>query len=141
MSKESQAALDKWHKCIFERDLKLLHELLADDVVFHTPLYMKPRVGRLMVHTVLSAAISNFTDFKYLKEIISSDGLQWALEFEALVDGKIIQGIDLMVWKPINGTLKIVDFKVFLRPLKQIIRFGELQKETIERLLKERSKL
>ncbi|KAJ3259543.1 hypothetical protein HK103_002096 [Boothiomyces macroporosus] len=130
-------ALQDWHRVVFQQDLQTLRSLLDENVTFHTPLYLKPRVGRDIVTAVLAAAISNFQDFKYFREWITPDGLNWALEFEANVEERKIKGVDLIRWEIKNGEWKIVEFEVMLRPVKQLVRFGQLQASKIPEVIKQ----
>jgi hypothetical protein len=67
--------------------------------------------------------------FKYLRQVI--DGNHAVLEFQAEIDGMIINGVDIISCD-VNG--KINDFKVMLRPLKALTlmqqkMFALLQKQ------------
>jgi hypothetical protein len=113
--------LATWHQIVFNKDLKLLHSTLAEDVLFRTPLYLKPRIGRDLVTAVLASALNIFQDFKYHREFLEKDSM--CLEFEATVEGKQIKGVDIIRWK--EG--RIVEFEVMMRPINSLKRFGELQ--------------
>ena len=39
------------------------------------------------------------------------------LEFETMIDGMLVNGVDLIKW---NAAGKIIEFKVMIRPLKAI---------------------
>jgi hypothetical protein len=77
-----QARLQEWHRAVFSGDGDALRGLLDTNVVFHTPLYLKPRRGAAVVALILEAAFSNFGDFRYHRETVSADHLVWILEFE-----------------------------------------------------------
>lgn len=104
--------LDKWHKVVLKKDLKLLHELLAEDVEFHSPTVWQPKLGRDVTHYILEMVIDFFQNFEYHREWV--DGNNMALEFSATVDDKKIKGIDLITW---NDEGQIIHFEVMLRPL------------------------
>ena len=104
--------LDKWHKVVLKIDLKLLHELLAEDVEFHSPTVWQPKLGRDVTHYILEMVIDIFQNFEYHREWV--DGNNMALEFSATVDDKKIKGIDLITW---NDEGQIIHFEVMLRPL------------------------
>ncbi|KAJ3103374.1 hypothetical protein HDU97_010212 [Phlyctochytrium planicorne] len=120
-----------WHDAVLNDNLNTLNLIVEEDAEFHTPVYMKPRKGRKMIVTVLTAAKSNFQDFKYFREWASEDEKDFCLEFSANVDGKPIKGVDLI---RINDAGKIVHMEVMMRPIKQIARFAELQAEAIPRI-------
>jgi hypothetical protein len=104
------------------KDLDLLRETLAEDVVLHSPILFKGFEGRDMAVLVLSNVIEVFEDFRYLDEV-HGDGTV-VLRFAATVDGKFeIEGIDYLTLGP-DG--RVTDLTVFLRPLKAVHRFNEL---------------
>ena len=70
-----------------------------------------------MAYLYLSAALQVFLSgaFEYKREVVNDT--ETFLEFEAVIDGITINGIDMITW---NKEGKIVDFKVMIRPLKGI---------------------
>lgn len=104
--------LDKWHQVVANKDMKLLRELLDDNVEFHSPTVWQPKVGRDITLYILKMVIDIFQDFEYQREWV--DDKNFALEFSARVDDKKIKGIDLIRW---NDEGKIVHFEVMLRPM------------------------
>ena len=110
-------ALASWHRIIETRDATQLADLLADDVVFYSPVVHTPQVGKPITAMYLSAAIKVFGNesFRYVREIV--DGSDAVLEFETEIDGIVINGVDMIKW---NEDGKITEFKVMIRPLKAI---------------------
>jgi hypothetical protein len=84
---------------------------LADDVSFWSPITFKPFEGRDAVAVVLGGVLEVFDDFRYVNELSGDDSL--ALVFEATVDGKEINGVDLLRFDS-DGQIK--DFTVMVRP-------------------------
>jgi len=110
-------AIESWHRIVRTRDASGLAELLADDVVFYSPVVHTPQVGKAITIMYLSAAVKVFGNesFKYVREIEGdSDAV---LEFETEIDGILINGVDMIKW---NADGKIIEFKVMIRPLKAI---------------------
>ncbi len=109
--------VQKWHKAIHDRDLSLLDELLADDVVFHSPVVWTPQEGKALTTMYLTAAfyVLGGEHFKYAKEIIS--GNEACLEFNTKIDDTIINGVDIITF---NEEGQITEFKVMVRPLRAI---------------------
>lgn len=109
--------LTKWHEVIASKNPELLSAILADDVVFHSPVVHAPQKGKKITQIYLLAALQVFLsgDFKYLREV--EEGNNSFLEFEVELDGVLINGIDMISW---NEESKIVDFKVMIRPIKAI---------------------
>ncbi len=110
-------ALQSWHKIIDSKDPALLDELLADDVVFYSPVVFKPQAGKALTTMYLSAAVAVLGNdsFRYVREIAGENSAM--LEFEVEVDGKYINGIDLIRW---NSQQQICEFKVMIRPLQAV---------------------
>ena len=111
------AALQAWHRLVQAPDAAALDALLADEVVFHSPVVHTPQHGKALARLYLSAALQVFLNpgFRYVREIV--DGCEAVLEFETLIDGVLVNGVDMIRW---NEAGLIVDFKVMLRPLKAI---------------------
>lgn len=109
--------LSTWHELLESRNTKGLNELLADNVVFHSPVVHTPQIGKLVTVQYLGAAFHVFFNdtFKYIREITGPRDA--ALEFEVEIDGIVVNGIDMLKW---NDEGQIVEFKVLIRPLKAI---------------------
>ena len=109
--------LATWHRLVRTHDPSGLDTLLAEDVVFHSPVVHTPQRGRKLASLYLGAAFQVFFNesFRYVREIVGpSDAM---LEFETEIDGIVVNGVDLIEW---NAAGQIVDFKVMIRPLKAI---------------------
>ena len=109
--------LSSWHALVKSRDTKGLGALLADDVVFHSPVLHAPQVGKAITAHYLAAAFHVFFNetFKYIREISSSHDA--VLEFQVEIDAIIVNGVDMLKW---NDDGQIIEFKVLIRPLKAI---------------------
>ena len=109
--------LQTWHRLVRTQDPLGLDALLAEHAVFHSPVVHTPQRGKKLAFAYLSAAFGVFFNpsFRYVREIVGpADAM---LEFETVVDGIVVNGVDLIKW---NDAGQIVDFKVMLRPLKAI---------------------
>ena len=106
-----------WHEVVKTRDMGKLTALLADEVVFHSPVVHTPQRGKAITLLYLQGAmhVLNSTHFRYEREIIGPRDA--VLEFSTEIDGVQINGIDLIRW---NDSGQIVDFKVMVRPLKAV---------------------
>ena len=96
------------------RDAKAAAAVLANDVVFHSPIVFKPCTGRSATGAVLAAALRVFDHFVYEAELTSQDGRDHALIFRARVDDKDIEGCDLLRHDQ-DG--RVVELTVMVRPL------------------------
>jgi len=122
-------AIEFWHDIVRTRDASRLADLLADDIVFYSPVVHTPQIGKAITAMYLTAALHVFGNmsFRYVREIVGqSDAV---LEFETEIDGIIVNGVDMIRW---NADGKIVEFKVMLRPLKAVniihAKMGEMLK-------------
>ena len=111
------ATLDAWHELVKSRNADALDSLLADDVVFYSPVVHTPQVGKAITARYLSAAFLVFFDesFRYVRELTGTRDA--ALEFEVEIDGISVNGVDILKW---DDDGRIVEFKVLIRPLKAI---------------------
>ena len=113
----TDSPLHAWHRLVRERDIAGLDALLADDVVFHSPVVYTPQHGKQVTIRYLSAAFHVFFNdsFRYVREVVGSHDA--ILEFKVEIDGIEVNGVDMMAW---NDDGRITEFKVMLRPLKAI---------------------
>ena len=109
--------LATWHRLVRDHDPSGLNALLAEDVVFHSPVVHTPQRGRRIAAGYLSAAFHVFFNptFRYVREIVGAADAM--LEFETEIDGISVNGVDLIKWNELG---QIVEFKVMIRPLKAI---------------------
>ena len=136
--------IEKWHAHLRGRLPGGLDELLADDVVFYSPIVYKPQEGKAITKLYLEAAgqtlpgdasTSSSRDddssgrFRYTKTVTSGDTA--VLEFETTVDGKYVNGVDIM---RCNADGRIVEFRVMIRPLQAVNLVHAQMKATLERL-------
>lgn len=109
----TEKAIARWHEMLETRDMSILNELLADDVVFRSPVAYNPYADKQVVFFILSNVIQVFENFTYHREFLSEDGLNVVLEFSASIGEKKLKGIDMIQFNP-QG--KIIDFEVMIRP-------------------------
>lgn len=109
--------LDRWHDMVARRDPSALDDLLADDVVFHSPVVHTPQRGKALTRMYLLGAFQVLLqdDFRYVREIRGERDAM--LEFTVDLDGIHVNGVDIMHW---NDDGQIDDFTVMVRPLKAV---------------------
>lgn len=129
--------LAAWHVFVDAPSESALDALLAEDVVFHSPIVHTPQRGRALAKLYLMAAFQVLAggragggvdggveggasagadrSFRYVREIVGDRDA--VLEFTTQIDAITINGVDMIRW---NDDGRIVDFKVLLRPLKAI---------------------
>jgi hypothetical protein len=129
-----------FRKAVEERDEAAIQALLADDVVFTSPVAFKPYVGKPITAALLRGVLRIFEDFHYVREIADSNGRDHALVFEtgiSGVPGVKVNGCDFL---HINDDGLIDDFTVMVRPLSGATalseamgaQFGRIQQEAVE---------
>jgi hypothetical protein len=131
--------IKKWHDHIKGDFPGGFDELLADDVIFYSPIVFSPQKGKDLTTLYLMAAGNTFggdqsrdgtlqeSSFKYTKEVL--DGNQAILEFETQIDGKYVNGVDIITF---NSEGKISEFKVMIRPLQAINIIHEKMQEMLK---------
>ena len=107
--------IKRWLDIIENDRTSEIEGVLAEDAVFYSPAVFSPQEGRDMAVAYLTAASKMFsgTDFHYVEQWYSERSA--ILEFAATIDGKYVNGIDMIHW---NDDGRIVSFKVMMRPLK-----------------------
>jgi ketosteroid isomerase-like protein len=120
-----------WHKLAKERDAAGLDRILAENVVFHSPVVHTPQAGKPITTLYLTAALHvlNNDTFQYLREVISGNSA--VLEFLTVIDGISINGVDMITWGE-DG--RITDFKVMIRPLKAINLVHKMMGEMLQKI-------
>ncbi|HEX5616607.1 MAG TPA: nuclear transport factor 2 family protein [Acidimicrobiia bacterium] len=135
-----------WHRCVRGELPGGLDAILDDDVVFLSPIVFTPQRGKEVTKVYLQAAGATIGDgtslgtpretaeprerkFRYVKEIVGRDHA--VLEFETEMDGKYVNGIDMITC---NDAAKIVEFKVMIRPLQAINLVHAQMKAMLEQM-------
>jgi hypothetical protein len=99
-----------------------LGDLLRADVVFRSPMAHKPYHGALAASLVLGTVMQVFTSFTYHRQFASEDGCSVALEFSAVVNGRELEGVDLIRF---DDEGRIAEFEVMVRPMSGLQALGE----------------
>ncbi len=131
MQTVAERGVAAWHAVARDMTEAALDDVLAEDVVFQSPVVHTPQRGRDITKRYLLAAFdvlpgdgsraegapseASARSFRYVREVVGE--LDAVLEFMTEVDGIIVNGVDMIRW---NDDGKIVDFKVMIRPLKAI---------------------
>lgn len=109
----TRKSIVRWHEMLETRDMSILNELLAEEVVFRSPVAFQPYPGKQMVFFILTNVIQVFENFTYHREFISEDGNNVVLEFSANVGDKKLKGVDMIQF---NEEGQMIDFEVMIRP-------------------------
>ena len=112
--------MNEFRAAVEAGDFAALGDLLAEDVVFRSPVAFKPYEGRAIVAAILRGVGRVFTEFRYVRELADpstgsgSRSTGSALVFETVVDGVSVNGIDLI---RTNEAGLISELTVMVRPL------------------------
>ena len=101
-------------------DFEAAVALLADDVVFRSPVVFSPYAGREAVGALLRAVSRVFEDFRYTRML--GDERDHALVFEARVGERQIEGCDFI---RTGEDGRISEFVVMVRPLSGALALAE----------------
>jgi len=116
-----EKVVETWHRFLAGELPEALGALLADDVVFYSPVVYTPQRGKDLTTMYLHAAAQTLPGdpaggaFHYTKQVLAGDVA--VLEFETTVDGKYVNGIDII---RCDDSGRIVEFRVMIRPLQAI---------------------
>ena len=140
--------IEKWHEHLRGQLPGGLDELLDDDVVFYSPIVYTPQRGKAITTLYLQAAgqtlpgdppaagvgrrrsdaVGSDGGFRYTKTVLAGDTA--VLEFETTVEGKYVNGVDII---RCNDDGRIVEFRVMIRPLQAVNLVHRQMAATLER--------
>jgi hypothetical protein len=126
-----EKTMTNWHRHLRGELPGGLDTLLHDDVVFYSPIVYTPQEGKAITKRYLEAAGQTLPGdrpegggasddarpggFRYTKEVVS--GHVAVLEFETTVEGKYVNGVDII---RCDDDGLIVEFRVMIRPLQAV---------------------
>jgi hypothetical protein len=123
-----------FRKAVEAADMDAVAALLAENVVFTSPVVFKPYVGKAITAAILRAVSQVFEDFTYTREIANPDGRDHAFVFTATVDGKQLTGCDFLHFDE-DG--RIDDFMVMVRPLSAARALSEAMGARFEQIVRD----
>jgi SnoaL-like domain len=121
--------MNPFRVAIEARDYEGAVALLAEDVVFRSPIVFRPYHGRDAVAAILFAVSRVFEDFRYEREIGTEGAQDHALVFEARVGDREIHGCDFLHTDE-HGLID--DFTVMVRPLSAALALAEAMKAQLD---------
>jgi len=139
-----EQVIERWHAHLRGRLPGGLDELLDDDVVFYSPIVFTPQAGKTITKLYLEAAGQTLPGdasaapsgdaksgggFRYTKQVLAGDTA--VLEFETTVEGKYVNGVDII---RCNDDGRIVEFRVMIRPLQAINLVHQQMAAMLERM-------
>jgi hypothetical protein len=135
--------IEQWHAHLRGELPNGLDLLLDDDVVFFSPIVYTPQEGKAVTKMYLEAAGQTLpgdqstaaggggsgSRFRYTKQVLAGDTA--VLEFETTVEGKYVNGVDII---RCNDEGRIVEFRVMIRPLQAINLVHAQMKAMLEKM-------
>ncbi|POX42746.1 hypothetical protein C3486_04025 [Streptomyces sp. Ru73] len=115
-------------------DHRAIEALLAEDVVFTSPVAFRPYPGKAITAAILRGVSRVFEDFRYVREIHDAEGRDHALVFAARVGDREISGCDFLHTDE-NGLID--EFTVMVRPLNAAQALAEAMGAQFERISRE----
>ena len=142
-----EQVVERWHQHLRGELAGGLDGLLADDVVFYSPIVYTPQKGKAITKLYLEAAAATLPGdapatttsqgpdqgqregrgFRYTKQVLSGDTA--VLEFETTVEGKYVNGVDII---RCDGDGRIVELRVMIRPLQAVNVVHEQMRAMLE---------
>lgn len=124
--------VDRWRAAVASRDVSALESLLAEDVVFRSPVLFRPTTGRGPTTMLLAAVTEVFGELEYTHVYVDEpDGV--TLQFETEVTGDdgrrlAVEGVDVF---RLDATGRIASLTVMLRPLSAVQAVGARMREQL----------
>ncbi|MFC6884812.1 MULTISPECIES: nuclear transport factor 2 family protein [Actinomadura] len=115
-------------------DMDAVVALLAENVVFTSPVAFKPYPGKPITAAILRGVFRVFTDFRYVREIGDPAGSDHALVFKAKVGDREIEGCDFLHF---DGDGRIDELTVMVRPLSAAQALAEAMGAQFDRIERE----
>ena len=115
-------------------DLDAVEALLAEDVVFTSPVVFKPYPGKAITAAILHAVSQVFEDFRYERELAGANGRDHALVFHARVGGRDLTGCDFL---HVNEDGLIDELMVMVRPLSGAQALAEAMGARFEKIVED----
>jgi hypothetical protein len=113
------------------RDHDAVVALMAEDVVFRSPIVFQPYHGRDTLAAILLAVSRVFEDFRYEREIGVDGAGDQALVFKARIGDREVHGCDFLHTDE-NGLID--ELSVMVRPLSAALALAEAMRVELEGL-------
>ncbi|MGW4892518.1 nuclear transport factor 2 family protein [Kitasatospora sp. NPDC004240] len=126
--------MHSFRQAVEDRDEEAIAALLAENVVFTSPVAFKPYPGKAITAAILRGVMRVFEDFTYVREIAAPDGRDHAFVFTATVAGRQIHGCDFLHFDE-DGLID--EFTVMVRPLSAAQALSEAMGAQFDRIAAE----
>ncbi|CAL9641742.1 nuclear transport factor 2 family protein [Streptomyces sp. Tu 3180] len=126
--------MQAFRKAVEAGDLDAAVALLAEDVVFTSPVVFKPYTGKPVTEVILRTVAEVFEDFRYVRGIDDAGGRDHALVFTARVGDREIEGCDFV---HVGDDGLIDELTVMVRPLSGAQALAAAMGARLERIARE----
>jgi len=116
------------------RDTAAIEAMLAENVVFTSPVAFKPYPGKAITAAILRGVLRVFEDFRYVRELTGGEGRDHALVFEARIGDVRVEGCDFL---HLDDDGLIDEFTVMVRPLSAAQALAGAMAEQFEQIQRE----
>ena len=118
---------DAFRAAVEAKDLAAAGDVLADDVVFRSPVVFKPYEGREAVLVVLGAVVQVFESFRYTGQAESDDLA--VLMFATRVGDRDLDGVDILRF---DENDRVRELTVMVRPMSGMHALAERMRAMLE---------
>lgn len=120
--------MQQFRDAIETHDLDAVVALLADDIVFRSPVVHAPYQGRAQVETLLRGVGQVVEDFRYTRQIGAPDAADHALVFRARIGDREVEGCDFL---HVDDDGLIDELYVMFRPLTGVMALADAMKRLL----------
>lgn len=121
-SAPAQRFVERLLEALATHDFSVLDSLIADQVVFHTPRFLRPITDRRHMLMVLQSIPVVIEGFHYERRWIS--GNEAIMEFKGKVGEIVVHGLDIFT---IGADGRAHELTVFIRPTRGLQALGEAE--------------
>ncbi|HVX57003.1 MAG TPA: hypothetical protein VHA37_04675 [Candidatus Saccharimonadales bacterium] len=121
LTPQVRRTIEGWHRFVATGSADILRPLLAENIVFRSPVVAAPIPGREAALLILTTVARIFEDFRYHREFAAGPA-DVGLEFSGLIGKWQLKGIDLIHF---NAAGEMAEFEVMVRPIKALQALGE----------------
>ena len=126
--------MKQFREAVEARDEQAMRALLADDVLFTSPVAFKPYPGKAITSAILRGVLRVFEDFRYVRELTGDGDRDHALVFEARIGDVAVEGCDFL---HLDDDGLIDEFTVMVRPLSAAQALAEAMAAQFDRIQRE----
>jgi hypothetical protein len=115
-------AVQRFRTALEARNLDAVCALLAEEVVFRSPVVSRPYHGRRAVTGILDAVFRVLDDWRCVRDVGGPEDRDHALVFQARIGERQIEGCDFV---HLDESDSIDEFYVMVRPLSGAVALAD----------------